>query len=144
MDASDGITRQEPRKPPTIVVLLVTAVHTLWKLRQAYEIAEAPGNVSIHYYPKFRNQADRHDGEPSQEGLDEAEWLQHANVDAPHHYFKGYLAVPWLTDQFQLPDPGEVIRPLRPKPLPSQSSDMKTDRRKHAQSPDGMHSADFI
>ncbi len=89
--------------------------HALNRVRKAYEIAGAPENVSIHYYPKYTNPADRHDGEPIPEGLDEEEWFEYANVDAPHHYFKGYLAIPWLTNHFRLPDCGEVYPPAPPE-----------------------------
>ncbi len=89
--------------------------HSLNLVRKAYEIAGAPKNVSIHYYPKYSDPADRRDGKPIPEGLDGTEWLDHANVNAPHHYFKGYLTVPWLADQFQLPDPGEVYPPAPPE-----------------------------
>jgi dienelactone hydrolase len=89
--------------------------HSLNLVRKAYEIADAPENISMHYYPKYSNPADRHDSEPIPEGLDLAEWFEYANVDAPRHYFKGYLAVPWLTNHFQLPDPGEVYQPAPPE-----------------------------
>lgn len=89
--------------------------HSLNLVRKAYEIAGAPDNVSIHYYPKYSNPADRHDGEPIPEGLDQTGWFEYANVDAPHHYFKGYLAVPWLTDHFRLPDRGDVYPPAPPE-----------------------------
>ncbi len=84
-------------------------------VRKAYEIAGAPKNVSVHYYPKYSDPADRHDGEPIPEGLDQAGWFEYANVDAPHHYFKGYLAIPWLTKHFGTPDPGEVYPPAPPE-----------------------------
>lgn len=89
--------------------------HSLDLVRKAYEIAGAPENLSVHYYPKYSDPAKRRDGKPIPEGLDGMEWLDHANVDAPRHYFKGYLAVPWLTQQFQLPDPGQVYPPAPPE-----------------------------
>ena len=89
--------------------------HSLNLVRKAYEIAGARENVSIHYYPKYSNPTNRLDGEPIPEGLDQAGWFEYANVDAPHHYFKGYFAVPWLANQFQLPDRGEVYPPAPPE-----------------------------
>jgi hypothetical protein len=89
--------------------------HSLNLVRKAYELAGAPENVSIHYYPKFSDPADRRDGKPIPEGVDGTQWLEHANVNAPRHYFKGYLAIPWLTDKFELPDPGEVYPPAPPE-----------------------------
>jgi hypothetical protein len=89
--------------------------HSLNLVRKAYELAGAPENVSIHYYPKFSDPADRRDGKPIPEGLEGTQWLEHANVNAPRHYFKGYLAIPWLTDKFELPDPGEVYPPAPPE-----------------------------
>ncbi len=87
--------------------------HSLDPVRKSYEIAGRPENLAVHHYPKYSDPADRRDGRPIPEGLDDMEWLDHANVDAPRHYFKGYLAVPWLADQFKLPDPGKVF-PSKP------------------------------
>jgi len=89
--------------------------HSLDLVRKAYEIAGASKNLSVHHYPKYSDPADRRDGKPIPEGLDDLEWLDHANVDAPHHYFKGYLAVPWLAGQFELPAPGKVYPPAPPE-----------------------------
>ena len=84
-------------------------------VRKAYEIAGAPENVSVHYYPKYSDPANRHDGESIPEGLDQEEWFEYANVDAPRHYFKGYLAIPWLTTHFGMPAPGEAYPPAPPE-----------------------------
>ncbi len=89
--------------------------HSLDLVRKAYEIAGAPENLSVHYYPKYSSPAARRDGKPIPEGLDAMEWLDHANVDAPRHYFKGYLAVPWLAARFGMPDPGPVHPPAPPE-----------------------------
>ncbi len=89
--------------------------HSLDLVRKAYEIAGAPENVSVHHYPRYSDPANRRDGKPISEGLGEMEWLDHANVDVPRHYFKGYLAVPWLTKQFKLPEPGQVYPPAPPE-----------------------------
>lgn len=89
--------------------------HALELVRKAYAIAGAPNNVAIYYYPRYANPAARRDGAPIPEGLDEPEWFQYANVDVDRHYFKGYLAVPWLARQFQLPDPGAVYPPAPPE-----------------------------
>lgn len=101
--------------PRPVILTEGGPTHSLNLVRKAYEIAGSPENVSIHYYPKFANPADRHDGEPIPEGLDENGWFEYANVDVPCHYFKGYLAVPWLTKHFRLPDCGEVYPPAPPE-----------------------------
>ncbi len=75
----------------------------------------APENVTVHHYPRYSDPANRRDGEPIPEGLGAMEWLDRSNVDVPRHYFKGYLAVPWLTKQFKLPDPGQVYPPAPPE-----------------------------
>lgn len=92
--------------------------HSLDLVRNAYKIAGKPENLAVHHYPKYSDPADRRDGKPIPEGLDDMEWLDHANVDAPRHYFKGYLAVPWLSEQFSLPDPGKVFPPAPPEARP--------------------------
>ena len=89
--------------------------HSLDIVRKAYEIVGASEKVSVHHYPKYANPIHRRDGKPIPEGLDDMEWLDHANVDAPRHYFKGYLAVPWLARQFGAADPGEVFPPRPPE-----------------------------
>jgi hypothetical protein len=89
--------------------------HSLDLVRKAYLTARAAKNVSIHYYPKFGNPTNRHDGKPIPEGLDIDGWFEYANVDAPRHFFKGYLAVPFLTRHFELPDPGAVYPPAPPE-----------------------------
>lgn len=89
--------------------------HSLELVRRAYEIAGSPNNVAIHYYPKYANPAARRDGVLIPEGLDESQWFEYANVDADRHYFKGYLAIPWLASQFQLPTPGNVYPPAPPE-----------------------------
>ena len=90
-------------------------VHSLDLVRKAYETAGAVRNVSIHHYPKYSDPAKRHDGKPIPEGLDIYGWFEYANVDPPRHYFKGYLAVPWLARHFRLPDPGVVYPPAPAK-----------------------------
>ena len=89
--------------------------HSLNLVRKAYEIEGTPKNVTVHHYPKYADPANRRDDKPIPEGLDDFEWLDHANVNAPRHYFKGYLAVPWLTRRFGLPDPADVFPPAPPE-----------------------------
>lgn len=101
--------------PRPLIVTEGGPTDSLNLVQTAYQIAGAAENVSIHYYPQYRDPADRRDGKPIPEGLSATEWLDHANVYAAHHYFKAYLAVPWLTGQFQLPDPGEVYPPAPPE-----------------------------
>ncbi|QDS86091.1 Abhydrolase family protein [Rosistilla ulvae] len=101
--------------PRPLIVTEGGPTHSLDLVRKAYQIAGAAENVSIHYYPQYHDPADRRDGKPIPEGLSSTEWLDYANVHAAHHYFKGYLAIPWLTGQFQLPDPGKVYPPAPPE-----------------------------
>ena len=114
MSIASSIQRGDPLERfalsgPTPVCLQLDLV------RKAYEIAGAPENLSVHHYPRYSDPANRRDGKPIPEGLGEMEWLDHANVDVPRHYFKGDLAVPWLTKQFKLPDPGQVYPPAPPE-----------------------------
>ena len=92
--------------------------HSLNLVRQAYEKAGATKNLAIHHYPMFSDPAKRKDGKPIPEGLDIYEWFDYAHVDPPRHFFKGYLAVPFLTRHFALPDPGTVYPPAPPEAAP--------------------------
>ena len=69
----------------------------LLRVQQAYAAHGAGGNFKFYYYPKYENAERRRDDEEIPEGLTGEEYLEYANVDAPNHYFKHYLAVPWLT-----------------------------------------------
>ena len=42
---------------------------------------------------------------------------QSGKTTLARHYFKGYLAIPWLTDKFELPDPGGVYPPAPHKAI---------------------------
>ncbi len=99
--------------PRPVIITEGGPTESLDLVRRAFEINDATDKLSIHYYPKYSDPADRHDGEVIPEGLDQSEWFEYANVNADRHYFKGYLAIPWLTDQFNMPDPGEVY-PVAP------------------------------
>lgn len=101
--------------PRSVIITEGGPTASLDLVRRAFEINDASDNVSINYYPKYSDPADRHDGEPIPEGLDQSEWFEYANVNAARHYFKGYLAIPWLTDQFNMSDPGEVYPPAPPE-----------------------------
>ncbi|MGB0579642.1 MAG: alpha/beta hydrolase family protein [Limisphaerales bacterium] len=89
--------------------------HSLDLVREAYERAGAAKNLSIHHYPMFSDPANRKYDKPIPEGLDINGWFEYAHVDPPRHFFKGYLAVPFLTRHFQLPDPGVVYPPAPPE-----------------------------
>ncbi len=97
--------------PRPLIVTEGGPTHSLNLVRKAYQTAGAVENFSIHYYPDYSDPSDRQDGKPIPEGLDPAQWLRHAHVNAAHHYFKGYLAIPWLARQFQMPEPGAVYPP---------------------------------
>ena len=107
-DYPDLVAAMAPRP---LIITEGGPAHALDLVRRAYEVAGATDSLAIHYYPKYEDPAGRRDGEPIPEGLDQAEYLEYANVDVPCHYFKGYLAVPWLAAHFQLPAPGVVYPP---------------------------------
>ena len=48
--------------PRPLILMEGGPTHSLNLVRRAYEIAGAPQNVSIHYYPKYSDPADRNDG----------------------------------------------------------------------------------
>ena len=118
-DYPDLVAAMAPRP---LIITEGGPAHALDLVRKAYELAGAPDGVAIHYYPKYHDPAVRLDREPIAEGLDQAEYLEYANVDAPSHYFKGYLAVPWLAARFQLPDPGVVYPPAPSPGLPADAN----------------------
>ncbi len=66
-------------------------------VQKAYAIAGAAKNYEYRYYKKYENTRDRIGDEAIPEGLDDKEFFHYANVDAPNHYFKGDIAVPWLS-----------------------------------------------
>ncbi len=66
-------------------------------VRRAYRIAGEESAVQTWYYPKYSEPRNRRDGVKIPEGLDPLGYMVFANVDAPNHYFKGKVAVPWLT-----------------------------------------------
>ncbi|MBT3378403.1 MAG: hypothetical protein HN742_35120 [Lentisphaerae bacterium] len=69
----------------------------LQRLQEAYTRLDAQESFEFHYYPKYADPASRRDGEEMPEGIPLEEYFEYANVDAPNHYFKEHLAVPWLT-----------------------------------------------
>jgi hypothetical protein len=87
--------------------LLITEGGVTRELRMigdAYRIAGAADCLSVHYYPKYADPRSRRDPETFPEGLGSQEYMELANVDSPNHYFKGYLAVPWLTRALAVPN----------------------------------------
>ena len=72
------------------------------RVRAAYELQGAPGNLTVYYYEKYATPDKRpFDGKPIPEGLTEwDEYFQYANVDAENHRFHPEHAVPWLARVF--------------------------------------------
>ncbi len=65
----------------------------------AYSIMGAEDNYTYYYYDKYKNPASRKDTLATPpEGLSVMEFWDYANIDPKHHYFKGYLAVPWMKE----------------------------------------------
>ena len=64
---------------------------------RAYEIMDAEDNYTYYYYDKYKDPSMRKDTlDTPPEGLYIDEFWDYANIDPSHHYFKGYLAIPWL------------------------------------------------
>ena len=70
-------------------------------IKKAYKIMDAEDNIAVYYYPKYSDPKARRDYVNIPEGLDMEEYFQYANVDAPNHYFKADVAVPWLREMFK-------------------------------------------
>lgn len=69
----------------------------LLKVKQAYAEMGAEERFEYHYYPKYASAERREwDLRDFPAGLSQEQFLHCANVDAPNHYFKEHLAVPWL------------------------------------------------
>ncbi|MCC8118148.1 MAG: alpha/beta hydrolase family protein [Bacteroidales bacterium] len=69
-------------------------------VREAYAVAGAPENASLHHYPKFANPESRVRLEEMPRGIDRDEFFRLANVDPPSHCFKTELLIPWLRSVF--------------------------------------------
>lgn len=65
-------------------------------IRRAYEISGYPSNVEMYHYPKFADPQMRKKIDKLPEGLSRDEFFDMVNVDAPGHYFKSELVIPWL------------------------------------------------
>jgi len=73
----------------------------LGRIRAAYELQGAPGNLKIYYYEKYATPDRRPlDDRPIPEGLSAQEYFEYANVDVLNHRFHPELAVPWLAKVF--------------------------------------------
>ncbi len=89
--------------PKPLIITEGGVADDIEKIRKAYDRAGMPQNLSVHFYEKYKNAEDRpYDGVPLPEGLSQNEYLRRANVDVPNHYFKEYLAIPWLKEVFSL------------------------------------------
>lgn len=65
-------------------------------VKEAYKIMGVKDNITVYHYPKYSDPGARRDYECIPEGLDMEEYFKYVNVDAPNHYFKSEVAVPWL------------------------------------------------
>ena len=66
-------------------------------IKNAYKTMSASQNIEVHYYPKYSDASSRMDNREVPGGLNFEEYYKYANVDAPNHYFKYEIAVPWLS-----------------------------------------------
>jgi len=67
----------------------------------AWRIAGNPGNLTIVPFGKYADPASRYRGDPP-EGLgDIGELYRYYSNDAPRHFFKGSVAVPWLKGRME-------------------------------------------
>ncbi|MDF2716635.1 MAG: Abhydrolase family protein [Paenibacillus sp.] len=83
--------------PRPIIITEGGVTADLLKVKQAYEKFGAGDRMEYHYYPMYASAERRKwDMRDFPEGLDQDQFLECANVDAPNHYFKNHLAVPWL------------------------------------------------
>lgn len=72
-------------------------------VRRAYEVAGAKDAFTVFHFPQYDTEAKRpHDREPLGEGLLLDDYFRRSNTSPADHYFKGHLAVPWLSEVFGL------------------------------------------
>jgi len=84
--------------PRPVIITEGGAASDLDMIKKAYQIMGAKDNITIYHYPKYYDPISRRDYVEIPEGLTLEEYYEYANVDAPNHYFKANLAVPWLTN----------------------------------------------
>ncbi len=61
------------------------------------DLLGAADRFNLVYYPKYAMPDKRPlDDKELPDGLSMEEYFPYANIDAPMHYFKGNVAVPWL------------------------------------------------
>jgi len=82
--------------PRPLIITEGGATNDLELVKKSYQIMRSKKNVTIKYYPKYSDPKVRRDYEEIPEGITADEYLDYANVDAPNHYFKAEVAVPWL------------------------------------------------
>ena len=73
------------------------------KVKRGYELAGAPGNLTVRYYEKFADPASRKYEDVDLhkvQGLTDDDYLLHSNVDAPQHSFHPDVNLPWLAERF--------------------------------------------
>jgi len=106
VDFSDILAAVAPRP---LIITEGGVTRELHRVRDAYRLSDAEGNFTFHYYPKYSAAENRLDAYEMPEGLTLEEYFEYANVDAPNHYFKEHLAVPWLKRFLMAAD----LRPAR-------------------------------
>ena len=78
------------------------------KVKRGYELAGAPGNLTVRYYEKFADPASRKYEDVDLhkvQGLTDDDYLLHSNVDAPQHSFHPDVNLPWLAGLFTPQNP---------------------------------------
>ena len=87
--------------PRPVILTEGGAQHDFDLLKRAYQIMDAPDNLSVHHQKKFEKAKNRkYDYVDIPEGLSTDEYWEYVNVDTKNHYFKANLAVPWLKNIF--------------------------------------------
>lgn len=72
------------------------------RIRVAWGLLDADANMKIVHFPKYATPDLRPlDDKEVPEGLTDQQWFRYANLDAPMHFFKENVAVPWLSRVFE-------------------------------------------
>lgn len=83
--------------PRHLIICEGGAIAHLEQVQKAYDLVGASDNYVYHFYPRYRDPADRkYDHATFPEGLTLEAWFEYVNVDVVNHNFKGDVAVPWL------------------------------------------------
>lgn len=67
------------------------------KIKSAYALHNCPDDFEYHYFPKYEKEENRpYDHQPTPECLDWDDYYAYCNVVTEEHYFKDFMAIPWL------------------------------------------------